>query len=257
MCVNGVCPTFAEHNPCKFSPAALRHLYDISICRQHDSSEVLFHEGFPADFVFILCSGHAKVVTSSPEGRSLILRVANPGDILGLDALLGCAVYCVSAQTLSPCAVKSIPREHFVRFMDAYPHVSQIIAQTLARDFNCAVLTARRLALATSAAGRLAAALLDWAHSNHLSPVRAHNHLPIRLPRHVTHEELGSMSGLSRETVCRLLGQFRREGLLTLTTEHFTLSDPDRLETLYCEETHPTPTRPHLQPSFHSPRPAP
>ena len=130
--------------------------------------------------------------------------------------------------------------------MDAYPHVGQITAQALARDFKCAVLAARRIALSTSAAGKLAAALLDWATSNHLDArprPQPPTHPP---PPHVTHEELGNMSGLSRETVCRLLGQFRREGLLSLTSAHMTLIDPDRLETLYCEKPHSIPMTPFL-----------
>ncbi|MGA7159064.1 MAG: Crp/Fnr family transcriptional regulator [Acidobacteriaceae bacterium] len=227
----------------------MRDFHTIGICRFREASDVLFNEGFPADYVYVLCSGHVKLLASSPEGRLLILRVASPGDMLGLGALLSSAVYCVTAQTLSPCTIKSIPREDFIRFVFAYPQVSLLAAETLARDYNCAVLAARRFALSTSAASKLASALLDWAYSGSPNSRGAHANLPIAFPAYVTHEDLGSMAGLSRETVCRLIGIFRRQGLIKLARQRMTLIDPRRMDSLYCEKPLRIPLAPlHLTP---------
>jgi CRP/FNR family transcriptional regulator len=112
---------------------------------------------------------------------------------------------------------------------------------TMAREYDAALLSARRLALSTSAASKLATALLDLAHMAHppeaapkpstAKPI-ASQPLDFSLP--LTHEEIGCMTGISRETVTRLLGKFRREHLLQQNGEHVTLTDPTRLDSLYC-----------------------
>ena len=244
-CANSDHCTLRPHISCPFSPQTLRRLRTTGVCRAIATNEIVLQEGYPADHVFLLCSGQITVLTSSVEGRLLILRTANAGEILGLEAVPGTSVYCVTAQALSPCTVMALPREDYLSAMDSYPQLSQLSVQALARDFSCAVLAARRLALSTSAAGKLACALLDWTQTHQPGDIRSHDHLPVHFPAHVTHEELGRMSGLSRETVCRLIAQFRREGLIHLDRRYITLVDPDRLEGLYCERPHPAPSISH------------
>jgi CRP/FNR family transcriptional regulator len=117
--------------------------------------------------------------------------------------------------------------------MDTHADVGRTIALAMAREYNSAVLSARRLALHTSAAGKLASTLLDWARMDHLDNSPTHTSLPISFHMQLNQEELGSMAGLSRETVSRLLSRFRREGLVDQTDDHMTLLHPDRLEARY------------------------
>jgi CRP/FNR family transcriptional regulator len=174
-----------------------------------------------------------KATASSTEGRLFLLRVAGPGDILGLAALHEHTIYRVTAETLVPCIYKSIPRGDFVRFMETHADVSRTTALAMAREYNSAVLSARRLALHTSAAGKLASTLLDWARMDHLDNGLPRTGLPISFHMELNQEELGSMAGLSRETVSRLLTRFRREGLVDQTDDRMTLNYPDRLEARY------------------------
>jgi CRP/FNR family cyclic AMP-dependent transcriptional regulator len=219
---------------CTFSSIALRDFHSIGISRHYDAHETLLREGFPADHLLIICSGRVKLTAASTEGRLLLLRVAGPGDILGLAALHEHSLYRVTSETLSPCTIKSIPRGEFVRFMEAHPDVSRITALALAREYNSAVLTARRLALNTSAAGKLASTLLDLARVDELDSAPAHTNLPISFLMELTHEDLGSMSGLSRETVSRLLTRFRHDGHVFQIHDQMTLNRPVQMETRYC-----------------------
>jgi CRP-like cAMP-binding protein len=57
--------------------------------------------------------------------------------------------------------------------------------------------------------------------------------LPISFFMHLNQEDLGSMVGLSRETVSRLLTRFRREGLVDQDNNRMTLNNPQRLEARY------------------------
>jgi CRP/FNR family cyclic AMP-dependent transcriptional regulator len=194
---------------------------------------MLFHEGLPADHLHVLCAGRVKVTASSSNGRLFLLRVAGPGDILGLAALEEHTLHRVSAETLSRCTIKSIPRADFIRVMRTNPDVSLITALALSREYQCAFLSARRLALHTSAAGKLASTLLDWARADDGSDCPTPTNLPISFLMQLSQEDLGSMAGLSRETVSRLLTRFRREGLVDQSDDRMTLNNPGRLEARY------------------------
>jgi CRP/FNR family cyclic AMP-dependent transcriptional regulator len=220
------------HNTCSFSSIVLRDFHSIGVSSHREARAILIREGFPADHLLIVCSGSVKVTSASTEGRLLLLRVAGPGDILGLAALRENTLYRVTAETLAPCIIKSIPRTDFVHFMGTHADVSRITALALAREYNSALLTARRLALSTSAAGKLASALLDWARMDDLDNRLVAGNLPISFLMQLTHEELGSMAGLSRETVSRLLTRFRREGLINQTNDRMTLIQPEKLQML-------------------------
>ncbi len=117
--------------------------------------------------------------------------------------------------------------------MASHNDVTRITALAIARDYTSALLSARRLALHTSAAGKLASTLLDWARTDDGSNLPAPANLPISFLMQLNQEELGSMAGLSRETVSRLLTRFRREGLVDQIDGRMTLNNPGRLEARY------------------------
>src|SRR5215211_3788823 len=71
--------------------------------------KVLFAEGEPARGVYILRSGRAAVSISSIEGRVVIVRMAQPGDVLGLNPVLRGAAYDTTVKTLESCRTDFIP----------------------------------------------------------------------------------------------------------------------------------------------------
>ena len=58
--------------------------------------------------------------------------------------------------------------------------------------------------------------------------------LPISFLVTLTHEDLGSMAGLSRDTVSRLLARFRREGHVLQIHDRTTINHPIQMEAHYC-----------------------
>jgi CRP/FNR family transcriptional regulator len=75
----------------------------------------------------------------------------------------------------------------------------------IAREYRKLFLDARRLALSGSAAGKLARLLLDWAQGSSCGAGR------LEFTMALTHEDLANLTGISRETVTRLLNQFERD----------------------------------------------
>ena len=217
-----------------FSSIVLRNFQSIGISRHVEAHKVVVREGFAADHLLLVCAGRVKITAASTEGRTLLLRIAGPGDFLGLAALLQNSLYCVTAETLDCCVIRSIARVDFLRVMTTHPEIGSSVIHSLAREYNGAVLAARRLALHTSAAGKLASTLLDLSRANEFDNTPAFSNLPVSFLMQLTHEDLGSMAGLTRETVSRLLTRFRREGLVNQTNDRMTLHHPVQMESRYC-----------------------
>lgn len=208
---------------CNLSNDALLRFEEIGTLVSFPGRTVVFEESQRVTRVFVVCSGQLKLSTISREGRTMILRLAGPGDVLGLSAALSSLAHEVTAETLEPTQLKSIPLEEFLHFFEEYAEVGQKAALSIAQEYRAVFLDARRLAVAGSAAGKLAQLLLEWAAT------AACGKPELRFTMALTHEELANMSGVSRETVTRLLNQFERDRLIARRGSSLTILDPASL----------------------------
>jgi CRP/FNR family transcriptional regulator len=211
---------------CNFSPDALVRFDGLGTHIPFPERFVIFHEGQDTKGVFLLCKGRVKLTSSSLEGRAMILKIAGPGDVLGLAAVLGSHPYEVTAETLEPCTFKFISREEFMRFIESFGEASWHATQMLEKEYQAALLSARRLALSGSARGRLAQLLLDWAIAS------SDDKRKLRLLMTLRHDELANIVGTTRETVSRLLNQLEQGGFIRRKGAYVTLLKPDKLKEL-------------------------
>ena len=89
----------------------------ISSSESHPKGAILFVEGQEADGVFILSSGRVKLTTASADGKSLLLRVAEPGEMIGLPGTISGKIYVLTAEALEPIQVNVISRRPFIEFL--------------------------------------------------------------------------------------------------------------------------------------------
>ena len=175
----------------------------------YPKGSVLLVEGQAARGVYVLCAGRAKVAITSAEGRTLIVRIARPGDLLGIHATLGGHPYETSAETLAPCEVDFISRKELLGLLDKEKSYGLRIAMAVSKEFAEFVEQARVLLLSTTAAEKLAGLLLNWGEAFG-QPTTSGIHLQTLL----THEELGQIIGASRETVTRALNELKRRQII-------------------------------------------
>lgn len=211
---------------CNLSPAVLADFGAIGVQSTLRKGARIFQEDEPSDSVFVICTGQVKLSCTSREGRTLILKIAMPGDVLGLGAVISGSRYEVTAETTGPTEIKSIRREDFLSFIQKHGEASLHAATTLSEDYKAVFFDARRLALSGSAAGRLAGVLLDWGREASCGKPE------MRFTMALTHEELANLVGSSRETVTRMLGRFRREKLIQMRGASILILSPDKLELL-------------------------
>jgi CRP/FNR family transcriptional regulator, cyclic AMP receptor protein len=221
-----VCPHREDRLFCHLSPSAVQRLSAITSASSYPKGAALFVEGQTARGVFILCSGRVKLSTSSVDGRTLIVRIAEPGEVLGLPATVTGKAYELSAEILEPTQANFIPRNEFLNFLKEHGEVSLRVAQQLAEAYHSAVAEMRSIGLSHSAAEKLARFLLDWCASH------GEGDGEIRATLTLTHEEIGQMIGASRETVTRLFASFKKKQILQIKGSTLVVRDKAALNTL-------------------------
>src|ERR1700694_5927090 len=223
------CPHKESRLFCNLNPQALQRLSEITSSATYPKGATLFVEGQPSRGVFILCTGHVKLSTSSADGKTLILRISEPGDLLGLPATISGRDYEVTADVIEPTQANFISKTDFLNFLREHGEAALRVAQELSETYQTAFAEMRTIGLSHSAREKLARFLLDWS-ANHQSENGA-----VKFKLTLTHEEIAQMIGASRETVTRLFADFKKKSLLQIKGSSVTLKDKRGLEQLLQE----------------------
>lgn len=184
----------------------------------HGRGKVLFAEGDSARGIYILRAGRAAISISSSEGRVVILRMAQPGDVLGLNAVLRSSTYDTTVRTLEPCRTDFISRAELLKLMGTSPAGTQAILKMLSHELTELTERTKSVLLLQTATARLAKLLLEWSRK---SP---------QIDRVFTHEEIAQMICSSRETVTRLLASLSRRNIIQITPDILLIRDRGTLE---------------------------
>ena len=162
-----------------------------------------------ASLYIVLCKGRVKLSICSLDGKTLILKVAEPGEALELSAALSGEPHELTAETAEPCQVNFVKSDDFLRFLKKHSEACLRVAEQLSDKYNSACREIRALGLSHSAAEKLAKLLLEWSSQNGEAS-KSESRLKLAL----THEEIAQMIGTSRETVTRLLSDLKRREIV-------------------------------------------
>jgi len=206
------------------SELSIRAINQISHLRKRPKRTILFFEGDTTSGVYVLFEGRANVLTANTEGKTLILRVALPGDVLGLNSVLAGMSHAVTVETIQACQFAFIAREDFLKFVKEHSDACLYFAQRLGRDYHAAFDVIRSMCNPVST--RLARFLLSCCANGH------ENEGVVRAYVVLTHETIAQRIGCSRETVSRTLSDFKRKGVAELVGTTLLVHDPVALECL-------------------------
>src|SRR5271163_3597620 len=118
------CPMVKDRLFCNLSQPALSRLNSITSSATYPKDAVLFVEGQEPRGVFVLCNGRVKLSTTSADGKSIIVRLAEPGEIVGLPGTLSGKAYELTAEALEPLQANFIPRDAFMQFLRQHGEAS-------------------------------------------------------------------------------------------------------------------------------------
>jgi CRP/FNR family transcriptional regulator, cyclic AMP receptor protein len=220
------CPLVKDRIFCDLPSHVIAGLDAISSPSTYPKEALLFVEGQKPRGVFVLCNGRVKLSTSSVNGKSIIARISGLGEIVGLVSTLTGEAYELTAEALEPLQANFIPRDAFLQFLRAHGDAALRVAEILSKIYRNTLLEVRYLGLSSSTTEKLARYILN------LPAKPLPNKGQLRATQTLTHAEIGEIIGASRETVTRLLAQFKRKGLIEIHGPTLILTSKPQLEKL-------------------------
>jgi len=192
--------------------------------RQYNRGSVIFQEGDPGKAAYFVCTGRVKIYRLSADGTEQLKGLFGPGQPFGLVTALDCSPYPASAEAVEDSLVWSIKSEHLQRVLTSRPEVSVGVMKEVGNRLRQAHGRVHSL-VAHSVPQRVAEYLLEQARLQGQSGQTG----AVRIRLSMTHHELGSYLGASRESVTRALSDIRREGVIKATEPDTLLVDLERL----------------------------
>jgi len=220
------CTIAKDQSFCDLPQSALAGLDAISSSATYPKGTVLFVEGQQARGAYIICNGRVKLTANSVDGKSLILRIADSGEVIGLPATISGRPYELTAEALEPIQTNFIPRQEFLQFLREHGEAALRTAEMLCHIYHATHQEVKYLGLSGSVAEKLARFILDRVTTEAAEDgtISAHQTL--------THEEIAEMIGASRETVTRLFTSFKKKKLIEVRGSTLIIKNKVELEQL-------------------------
>lgn len=194
-------------------PPRVRALASRGEIRRFRKGTILIHEGDLGDTLYILTSGRVKVYCMDDHGREITFGVFGAGEYVGEMALDG-GPRSASVITLEPTVCAVVRRSDILAFIGQCPEFSFEMFSKVIHRLRLATRDARNLAF-IDVYGRLTRLLNEMA-------------LPMpdgrrRVAERITHQEIASRVGCSREMVSRILKDLSQGGHLAIENHHIVL----------------------------------
>ena len=185
-------------------------------------------EGSPATGVYIIRSGRVKETLCSSDGRKLIVRVLGPGQIVGLTAVLGGHLYDATAEALELTQAEFVSAKEFLQTIEHSSRWGLWVVTQLGQNCKQVYENLRRLSFPANVTERLARLVQEWSQNS----LPSRDHSGPRFQVTLTQEEIAQMVGSTRETVSRILMDFRRKGWIRIKGVTWTLTNATALKRL-------------------------
>ncbi len=192
---------------------ALRALALRGAIRSYAKNIVIINEGEMGDLLFVLLKGQVKVFATDADGREITYGTIQAGDYFGEMSLDG-GPRSASVMTLEPCVCAAVTRLAVRDHLAEEPEFAlDLVAHVIGRA-RAATETARSMAL-LDVYGRVISLL-----EGHQGAAAEGKPVVIRP---ITHQDIASRIGASREMVSRILKELEKGGYIKLGVKQVTL----------------------------------
>ncbi len=130
------------------APEAARDFASIQVVQEVPKGTILFGEGQGPTAIILLQTGGARLSVCSSRGEKLTLRMAKPGELLGLSANVSGKPHEVTAETTVPSQIVFIKRKDFLRFLKDHSDACMQVVQMLSNDVHAAYDRVRAIGMA-------------------------------------------------------------------------------------------------------------
>ena len=200
----------------------LEEMSNRKTCTYYKHGQSVFHEGVMPVGLFCVNAGKIKLHKMGTDGKEQIVRLVKPGDILGYRALMSDTPYSASASVLEDATVCMIPREVFFSILKENNQISDGLMKILCQTIQESETKLTEMAY-KPVRERLAEALLYLLRTYR----DEESDEPFTIP--ITRENLAALVGTAKETVIRLLSQFKAEGIVSTQGRKITILNEKEL----------------------------
>lgn len=199
-----------------FTEEELEVIASHGVTREYPKGAVVINEGDDGDSFYIIRSGRVKIYASDESGNEVILHVEGEGAYFGELALIDTAPRSASVVTTEACTLTMISRSNFERCLEENPEFAVKLICPLVRRIRKLTEKVKNLAL-LDVYGRVAYTLLDQAVALNGEQV---------IEDHLTHQEIASMVGASREMVSRIMKDLERGNYIAKRKDRIVINRP-------------------------------
>ncbi|MFC4634128.1 Crp/Fnr family transcriptional regulator [Dokdonia ponticola] len=176
------------------------------ITKQYQAGQSIFIEGEVPMGVYRVKKGKVKKFTETNFGTEHIFYICKEGEYLGYHALLGEEVYADAASALTDCEIEFIPKKDFCEALETSHILSKRLLKSLGHEFSVFINATKLLAKYT-VRERAALNLLILE-----SKFRENTHRETEII--INRDDFASMVGTAKESLVRMLKDFKEENLI-------------------------------------------
>ncbi len=205
------------------SEAELDLLAEATGRRTFAKDMIIFHKDSPGQTLYIIESGRVRIFILSESGQEISVNVYGPGEFFGELALLDSMPRSAGAVVMEDTVTLTLQRDDFLNLLREHPEIAMNIMRVLSTRLRYTTMYAESLAF-LDVFGRVAAKLIELA--DRYGTEKDGIEIALRL----TQSELASWIGASRESVNKVLGTFRDQGLIELDGQRIIVLDRRELK---------------------------
>ena len=202
---------------------AQKILDSITPCKKYEKGQIIYHQGDLGDNFYYLKKGKVSVFMTSSDGIEKTLNTASSGEILGEAAFFDKLPRVSSAKAIEDSEIVIIDKNRLIELIRKYPNLAMELLETQAKRIRLLSSQIDSMAF-LQADARIAQLLLQYKTVQ-----------KSKIYVHLTHEEIGSMAGVTRVTVSKILNTFVKKGIVKTQYRQIEILNQALLEELLAE----------------------
>lgn len=192
----------------------------------YNKKDVIFVEGAPCPGFYVVKSGRVKLLKTSKDGKEQIIKILQPGELIGTETFYNGKAYGNTAMAMDDCELCFIEKGAFFRIIEGHPAIAKKIIVALSKELDHAYSKIGSMGL-MNARGKMAHLLYTLSKEYGIAEKGR-----IKLNPALSRLEIAELLGITQETAIRLLKSFKDEGIIETKRKEIIIKAPEKLEGL-------------------------
>ena len=171
--------------------------------------EVIFSEGDPSDWLYVVIKGKVKITKLSQNGREIILEIISPMDFFGGVAVMRGFPYPANAVAMDDAELLKISRSNLMRILDRFPNLMYCMAMNIGDRIKGSHEALKNIAV-EKVESRIASMLIKLADKAGSEPLGDGS---VTIDMKLTKQDIAEMVGTTVETSIRTMSKFKNSAL--------------------------------------------